>query len=586
MIICGIKLTHDGGIALIDNGELKFSIEIEKLANNSRYSAINDLSVIPEILEANGYALCQVDRFVVDGWFATGEADGPARLKLLNAGEEVEVEVALYNEKLKGDNVLERYTFGGSLPIGSDRYPYSSYMHVAGHIASAYCTSPMAAARQSSYILTWDGGQCPRLYYFDHETKRITNIGQLFLFLGSIYSIFAQYFGPYKLTEAELEASSPDNDAEGFAGGLSVAGKVMSYIALGKVRPELFPLFDQVRKDQTSVSNQYGHQFSAQVRKLLDADLYSDEDCLATMHGYLEKLLIEKLRDKISRSPFNCKNLCIAGGCALNIKWNSAIRSSGLFDRVYVPPFPNDSGSAIGAACNEYLSQTHGRFVAWNVYSGPAIKKTMADEDWSREECSIRQLALHLYETGEPVVFLNGAAELGPRALGNRSILSTPVDPRTKDLLNYVKKRESYRPVAPICLEAMAPQLFEPGSKDPFMLFDHKVRGEWTERIPAVCHLDGTARLQTVNEKDNKEIFDLLTEFYRLSGIPCLCNTSANLNGSGFFPDVASAAAWGQLNYIWCDNSLYTKKVKRDLSAFKSLQKVVIAGAGDQEEIE
>lgn len=586
MIICGIKLTHDGGIALIDNGELKFSIEMEKLDNNYRYSPISDLSVIPELLEANGYSVDKVDKFVLDGWFGSGDqVMSASRLKVRNAAKEVELEVAVYNERQRTENVLERFTFNADLPMGGKNYSYSSYMHVAGHIASAYCTSPMAALGQNSYVLTWDGGQYPRLYYFDFKTRKVTNIGHLFLFLGSIYSIFAEYFGPYKLTEAELAAKNLRSDDEGLSGGLSVAGKIMSYIALGKVRPALFPLFDKIRKKQTEISNKYGHEFSQQVRKLVDPDEYSDEDCLATMHSYLEKLLIEKLQEKIGRSVLNCRNLCFSGGCALNIKWNSAIRSCGLFDTVYVPPFPNDSGSAIGAACNEYLYQTGGRFVTWSVYSGPVIRRGGIRADWLKEDCSIGQLALHLYQTGEPAVFLNGAAELGPRALGNRSILASPVDPKTKDLLNQVKKREFYRPVAPICLESMAPEVFAPGTKDKFMLFDHKIWPEWIDRIPAVCHLDGTARLQTVSQKDNKEIFDLLTEFYRLSGIPCLCNTSANLNGCGFFPDVASALEWGQLNYVWCDNTLYTKQNKNDFSAFKTLQKVAITSDNEKEEV-
>ena len=131
-----------------------------------------------------------------------------------------------------------------------------------------------------------------------------------------------------------------------------------------------------------------------------------------------------------------------------------------------------------------------------------------------------------------------------------------------KKVLNGIKNREDYRPVAPICLEEDAKDIFEPGSRDPYMLFDHKVRPEWKERIPAICHLDGTARLQTVNEMENPVIFSLLTEYKKLSGIPLLCNTSANLNGKGFFPDIASAVQWDQVNYVWSGGAIY-EKVKK-----------------------
>ncbi|ASZ12159.1 nodulation protein NodU [Chitinophaga pendula] len=560
MIICGLKLTHDGGVALIDNGELKFSIEIEKINNNPRYSAIKDLSVIQEILEDNHYSIDQVDQFVIDGWHGSGLFwKGVPMLPVVDEGKDLSLEVAPYNESNLKENVLTRYEFKQALPIRGKLYDYASYMHVAGHITSAYCTSPFAARNESSYILTWDGGQYPRLYYFDVRTREVRNLGHLFLFLGGIYSTFAQYFGPYKKTVAELEDDRKKKEIEGFFGGYSVAGKIMSYIALGTVREELLSVFEKVRKETIEISNEFSHIFSSKIRNIISPEIYPDEDVLATLHVYLERLLLEHLRKKIEKYPYPEKNLCFSGGCALNIKWNSAIRNSGMFNEVYVPPFPNDSGSAIGAACSEFLIRTTQNAVAWNVYSGPVVRSNEPVEGWVQSPCSVKQLAHNLYESGEPVVLLNGAAELGPRALGNRSIIASPVHPRMKDVLNRVKKREPFRPVAPICLEEEASAIFDPGCEDPYMLFDHQVRTTWKERVPAICHLDGTARLQTVNAQNNSLIYELLQAFKAVSGLPLLCNTSANLNGSGFFPDVASATLWGQVNYVWCNNILYTK---------------------------
>jgi carbamoyltransferase len=102
--------------------------------------------------------------------------------------------------------------------------------------------------------------------------------------------------------------------------------------------------------------------------------------------------------------------------------------------------------------------------------------------------------------------------------------------------------------------------IFEPGTPDPYMLFDHKVKEEWREKIPAVVHLDNTARLQTVNRQQNETVYRILAEFRRITGVPLLCNTSANLNGSGFFPDLRSAQQWGKIPHIWSDNVLYIKK--------------------------
>jgi len=175
-------------------------------------------------------------------------------------------------------------------------------------------------------------------------------------------------------------------------------------------------------------------------------------------------------------------------------------------------------------------------------------------------ECTLMELAAVLHTYDEPVVFLNGRAELGPRSLGNRSILSSASSPDMKRRLNEMKKREHYRPVAPICIEEKAQEIFFPGTADPYMLYEHFIKPEWKGKIPAICHLDGSARLQTINENENLTVYTLLKHYFKISGIPVLCNTSANLNGSGFFPDVESAMKWGWANLIWSDSVLFVKK--------------------------
>jgi carbamoyltransferase len=156
-------------------------------------------------------------------------------------------------------------------------------------------------------------------------------------------------------------------------------------------------------------------------------------------------------------------------------------------------------------------------------------------------------------------VVLNGRAELGPRALGGRSILAAPVDAAMKDRLNDIKRREPFRPVAPICLEEHAPEIFSPGTPDPYMLFEHDVRPAWVARIPAVLHLDGTARLQTVSPAQDPDLTEILRAYHEVSGVPVLCNTSANFNGSGFFPDVATAIGWDKVDMVWEEGTLYRR---------------------------
>ncbi|MBO0933573.1 carbamoyltransferase N-terminal domain-containing protein [Fibrella aquatilis] len=558
--ICGLKLTHDGSVAVIEDGTLLFSIELEKLSNHPRYQDIGDTRWIETILEAQGCPLASIDQFAIDGWGGNDQealaiqprltiGEEHNYLTISNYGSPYQLAVAQYQERSRHQHVLEPLACQG-LAIGDQTFSYTSYLHVAGHISSAYCTSPFAQRGESSFVLVWDGGMYPQLYFFDAETRQVDNLGPIFLLIGNVYTIFSQHFGPFKVS-----GSFAKDD-------LSIAGKVMAYIALGQERRELFAHFDQLYNNHYSHPMGFANSLANEFKQRIEGQAYTDEDILLTFHLYLEEMLVSKLAKKIARSGRQAANLCLVGGCALNIKWNSAIRQSGLFGAVYVPPFPNDSGSAVGVACAAMLRHSQTTALHWNVYSGPAIIENAPAPGWTARPCSVAELASLLHVSNEPVVLLNACAELGPRALGNRSIVGNATNPNMKAILNAVKKRESYRPVSPICLCDKAPALFDPGTPDPFMLFDHQVRPHWLDRIPAVCHLDQSARLQTITREDNPLVGELLEAYEALSGIPLLCNTSANLNGSGFFPDVYSATAWNQVNYVWCNQVLYEKADK------------------------
>ncbi len=559
MKICGLKLTHDGAVSIIENGQLAFSIEIEKLNNNPRYSMISDTSIIEDILNDHGYDIKDVDHFAIDGWggYNNEELAIQPRLRITsesnfltadNAGQEYELRIAQYQEKTLQDKLIKGLNFDG-LRINNHSFSYTTYFHVAGHVLSAYCTSPFSNQKESAFILIWDGGMFPNLYHINGINWDIKCYGPIFLLIGNFYTIFSQFFGPFKIKGNFAK----DN--------LSVAGKVMAYIAKGRVQPDLIEIFKTLLSQGFDNIMGYANVFANQFKKILDERKisYSDEDILTSFHFFLEELLIEKLRKKIIRLGLNCNNLCIAGGCGLNIKWNSAIRNSDLFKKVYVPPFPNDSGSAIGVACAKMYELQGPTPLSWNVYSGPQIKNNLPAEGWKKKDISLTDLASLLFHTGEPLVFLNERAELGPRALGNRSILAAADSPNIKGILNDLKEREHYRPVSPICLEEYAKDIFFPGLPDPYMLYDHTVKDDWLPRIPGVIHLDNTARLQTVGRSDNPTIHTLLTEYWKISGIPLLCNTSANYNGKGFFPDVYSATKWGKTKYVWCNGVLYFK---------------------------
>lgn len=578
MIICGLKLTHDGAIALIDNGKLIFSYEMEKLNNNARFSNLLDLDLrfLSSVLKDNGYKIEDVDKFVLDGWgeYNKETTDNENRVSSFFTkikdllGQEFEIEFGKYGMLVTDENVLEEQSF--SYP--KNNFSYNSYLHISGHLMGAYCTSPFAAKQESSFVLVWDGGMFPQCFYFNSDTKEIDNLGPIFHIKGDSYASFASNYNPFTNFEGE---------------GLSIAGKVMAYIAMGNCVPEVLTFFketfnrneEDILKDNINDLNTLVERSTNLLKEFViygEINELKPVDLMATYHVFLQDILLIKLNGLMKRYPTKKKNICMVGGCALNIKWNSAIRNSGMFEDVWVPPFPNDSGSAIGAACSEMVKHTDRLALDWDVYSGPFLNEFQENDFWTSTDCSISELAKIIHEFNEPIIFLNGRAELGPRALGNRSILSAPVSTTMKGVLNKVKGREDYRPVAPICIEEDASEIFSPGTSDPYMLYDHKVRENWIDKIPAIAHLDGTARLQTVSADSNPEVYILLQEYKKLSGVPLLCNTSANHSGKGFFPDVQSVIDWGKVNAIWSNGKVHVKKEAKiylESELFKTIER-------------
>ena len=558
MKICGIKLTHDGALALIDNGRLVFSYEMEKIDNGIRHSIFKlSLEEINEVLLSHGYRFDEIDHWAIDGW---GEDIDPRNVISndfamdfsFDGKKNISIKMAEYGNLVgRKEDVLCPSHF--SIPeLGLN---YTSYMHVTGHIASAYCTSPFARRQEDSFILVWDGGMPPQLFYLNHSSRKIENLGPLFYLMGHIYISFPHQFPPFN--------DRPKEHA--------IAGKAMAYIALGSVREDILARYHEIYKevitgfteeniDVTSTTI-FTYAFIKKAKEYQGQTNASGEDMMRTFHHFLQELILNGLEEKLEQLDGYTRNICSIGGCALNIKWNSAIRDQGLFNDIWVAPFANDSGSAIGVACCEMIRNSDHLALDWNVYAGPPLAANKgSDPAFGSMPCNLEDLAFILHESKEPLVFLNGAAELGPRALGNRSILAAADSMEMKAKLNDIKIREDYRPVAPICLEADAPTVFSPGTPDPYMLFEHVVRPEAKERVPAIVHLDGTARLQTVNATQNDQIFQLLSHYKALSGIPLLCNTSANLKGRGFFPDVRSAMEWGRANLIWSEGLIYYKK--------------------------
>lgn len=230
--------------------------------------------------------------------------------------------------------------------------------------------------------------------------------------------------------------------------------------------------------------------------------------------------------------------LCIAGGCALNCAVMGHIRQSGLFKDIYVPFAPGDDGCAIGATLYLDAELTENKAGSYSVspYLGPAYSDQEAESalqasglTYNRmDDASLYEYVAKAIAEGKIIGWYQGAMEFGPRALGNRSILADPRRKDMKDIVNAkVKFREPFRPFAPIVMEDHAQEYFEETSS-PYMMFTAKV---CSQNIPAVTHVDGTARIQSVSQGQNPRIYALLDAFRKETGVPVLLNTSFNVMG-------------------------------------------------------
>ncbi len=263
-----------------------------------------------------------------------------------------------------------------------------------------------------------------------------------------------------------------------------------------------------------------------------------DKDLAASVQQAIEDAMLTLVRKAVRMT--GRRRLCLAGGVAMNAKANGKILAAGLVDDLFIQPAATDDGTAIGAAI-----AAHRRAGRWNgnarmehAYLGPGY----TDDEIGRvlgyarlthtQVPEIERVVAELLAGGFVVGWFQGRMEFGPRALGNRSILADPRDAATRDRVNAsVKFREEWRPFAPACLEESANEYFEPHGESPFMIVTFTVRSEKRSVIPAVTHVDNSARVQTVRRETNPRFYRLISEFGRITGVPVVLNTSFNLRG-------------------------------------------------------
>jgi carbamoyltransferase len=390
--------------------------------------------------------------------------------------------------------------------------------HHIAHAASAFYPSPFERAA----VMVLDGrGERATSSYYMGEANKLEMIGEVCMphSLGLLYEAVTTHLG--------FLHSSDEY-------------KVMALASYGK------PKFLDVFRNMIHVKENSGDYTIDKVdfEKVLGAKRLKNEPF--TQHHFdiahsLQKTL-EESAIKISNWLYKktqCKNLCLAGGVALNCVMNAVIRDNTPFKNIWVQPAAGDAGTSLGAALwvdiNERKNAT--RYEMQHVYWGPDYEDKEVEQFLQWTKVRYKKLENVAAETAnilaqdKVIGWYQGRMEFGPRALGSRSILASPVNASMQQKLNEIKDREDFRPVAPVVLEEDAGEWFENASYSPFMLFVYNVKEDKADKIPAVRHVDNTARIQTINRNQHPLYYDLLSEFKKKTGVPVLINTSFNTRG-------------------------------------------------------
>ena len=447
--------------------------------------------------------------------------------------------------------------------------------HHVSHAAHAFYTSPF----RESAVLTIDGvGEWTTTSFGTAQENSIDLTDDIHWphSVGLFYSAFTYFLG-FKVNEGEYKLM-----------GLSSYGKPKYYDLILK---ELIDVKDDgsihlnmkyfaFTYDKVMTNKKFTELFGITPRQKNEKAEQIHFDIAASAQKVLEYVII-KMANHIHKKT-QMKNLCFGGGVALNGVANYILLKNGPFENVHIPPSPGDAGSAVG--CAQYLYYIHkknqriietdqAKRIRENVYTGPQFNdqeiqhfldsNKITYQKFDRQ--SLLQNTAKLISDGKIVGWYQGKMEWGPRALGNRSILADPRDANMKDILNEkIKHRESFRPFAPSILEEHTLDYFDIDIPSPYMLMVSTVKQP--DKIPAVTHVDGTGRLQTVSKQANPLYYDLINEFYKITNVPVIINTSMNVMGEPIVntPEQAyNMLKKTDMDYIVMGNNLISKHDSR-----------------------
>jgi len=540
MISIGIScFYHDSSVCLVKDGKVLLAVEEERFSGIKHDSSFPDKS-INWIIKEFKYSFEEIDEicFYENPLIKTHRIVSTclSNFQIIDA---FKFAVKGIEQYIKLKRKL-RWLFS------SAKIKFNS--HHDSHIAYSYLTSQFqnAAVLSVDGVGEWETTVLAKAEGNDWEKLKSTKFPHS---LGMFYSTFTAFLG-FKPNEGEYKVM-----------GLAPYGNPKTYIH--KFRDIIYPsekgifklnmkMFDYHKSDEVMFTSELSKHLGL-LPRLPNEELKQEHKDLAASVQFIYEMYFFRLLKELHKQT-KCDNLVLGGGCAYNGTANGKISKKTGFKNVWIPSAPSDSGSAIGACLiSHYRGRNKIRLNNTNPYLGPQFSneyiggllkyfnnkltyKKLSDEE-------IIDLVSTEISNGKVVAWFEGRLELGARALGHRSIFADPKNPEMKNRINkIVKKREGFRPFAPMVKETKTSTYFEWDKEVPYMNQIVGVRKQFRDKLPAITHIDGSARIQTLkNDIETKRVYTLLDKLEEKNGFPIVLNTSFNVKDQTMIMDPQTA---------------------------------------------
>lgn len=574
-LTCHYTGNHDNSAALLSDGKVIFA-ESEERITRVKHDRSFPLKAIKHAVKFGGLRISDIDYFVsaspptnllklMQSYFSGLRYTNPLKLTLW-----LKERLFLHLKSLvkKEKTILPETYLAAKLP--QEKLFFVS--HYLAHAETAFSFSGM----DKCLVVTWDGyglsenGRplCGSIY--SGENNNVILREEI-----PVYSSMALYYGA-----VTIALGFKLNDGEGKTMGLAAYGKKSGAV---DELARIFPFFEHgawiARSNWLEVNGvsrlDYFKRTGVYKKLIFLIEKYGSEQV-----AYAAQAVLEKEGEKFFKylvKKYDQKKVAVAGGLFLNVKFNMRLLKNKIVDDIFVYPNPSDGGVAVGAAIAFY-KKLGGEFKNYHLESaalGCGFNKNEIIKALgiSKNKVVVKKLGKGLYKKvafdiarGKVVGWFYGRGEWGPRALGQRSVLADPRNPDTRERINkYLKQRDWFMPFAPVILDEFKNRILAHSYGTPFMTLTDDIRPNFLEKIPSAAHVDGTARAQIVKKTTNLPYWKVVDEFYKLTGIPVLLNTSFNRHGLPIVHSPKEAIEhllWGCIDELAIEGCLVTRKEK------------------------